>query len=250
MKKIKCIHFDLDSVLYIYTGFIDKAFTECVKVMIKRGLKAEFTEAKQKLRQIRDAEPNSHAHFNDLCYYFNKRYDSVIIASAVEKYWEIKNQMLVPVPGAKKTLDTLRKQGYKLTIVSNGIPVKQAGKLVKLGLDKYFYDPVNNYNIFAAIGKGKEKPSSYLFNRAAKATGYSFRESIMVGDRLWSDIYGANRLGMKTVLVKQGPHAEETIEKVYQRRKHNINISRKKFYELCQPDVTIKDLRELPRIIN
>lgn len=244
MIEVKCIHFDLDSVLYVYTDFIERAIRECTSEMIARGLNAGHDDAIAKLRQIRAKDPNSHQHFDELCYHFNKSYDKIIIASAIERYWEIKNTVIKPVFGAKTVLKTLRDAGYVLTIVTNGIPIKQAGKVVKLGLDKYFYNPENGkFNFFAGLENGK--PKAHLWNEAKKRTGIEHKDSVMVGDRLYSDIYGANRLKMKTILVRQGPHASETPEEVYRKK----GLKNRDFFRLCRPDAEVDDIREIPKII-
>ncbi|MCG2777094.1 MAG: hypothetical protein L6406_15595, partial [Desulfobacterales bacterium] len=87
-RKIECINFDLDSVLYIPSEFLETALRMSVKAMMQTGLKASLNEALQKLIEIRFLNSNAKNHFNELCFYFNKKYDPLIIAAGIEKYWD------------------------------------------------------------------------------------------------------------------------------------------------------------------
>ena len=89
-RKIECINFDLDSVLYIPSEFLETALRMSVKAMMQTGLKAGLDEALQKLIEIRFLNSNAKNHFNELCFYFNKKYDPLIIAAGIEKYWDCK----------------------------------------------------------------------------------------------------------------------------------------------------------------
>ncbi|MGM5482294.1 MAG: HAD-IIIA family hydrolase [Nanobdellota archaeon] len=248
---VKCIYFDLDSVLYIYTGFIDKAVFECSKEMVKRGLKANHNTALCKLKQIRAVDPNSPNHFDELCYHFNGCYDEVIIASGIEKYWELKTRLIKPVYGSKKLLKQLKDSGYMLTIITNGVPVKQAGKLVKMGIDSFFYNPHRNgksFNFYASLDKKKAKPKKYLWDLAKNDLNVGFSNSVMVGDRLFADIFGAKRLGMKTILLEQGPHAGEMPLEVYKEKKYELKkmgVTKDEFFKLTHPDFVIRDIRDI-----
>ncbi|MFH1448227.1 MAG: HAD-IIA family hydrolase [Candidatus Micrarchaeota archaeon] len=53
------------------------------------------------------------------------------------------------------------------------------------------------------------KPNSFLFEQALKELGTKAEETLVVGDRLETDIVGGNDLGMVTVLVLTGASTEE-----------------------------------------
>lgn len=48
------------------------------------------------------------------------------------------------------------------------------------------------------------KPEPYLFNRACLALGVSIDQAVMIGDNSSTDIQGADRLGMASILVDPG----------------------------------------------
>jgi len=80
----------------------------------------------------------------------------------------------------------------------------------------------------------------------------------MVGDRYLQDIFGAKRLGMTTVKVKQGAHAEEVIDEAfetYQRleAKHPFfskEHSPERVRSMMIPDYTIYHLKELEEVVD
>jgi putative hydrolase of the HAD superfamily len=46
---------------------------------------------------------------------------------------------------------------------------------------------------------GKRKPHPFIFQRALSELGVAADEALFVGDRLEADVFGASRVGMKTV---------------------------------------------------
>lgn len=260
-RNIECIHFDLDSVLYIPSEFLETSLLVSVKAMIETGLKATPAKALRKLEQIRSSDPNAKNHFDRLCLHFNKRYDPLIIAAGVEKYWDCKVGIMTSAPEAKQVLSALYDK-YPLVIITNGPPLKQAGKIVRLGLAHFFsrFDgerKVQEHHFYATAEKNRMKPHPYLWLKAQKDLKYSFSRAVMVGDRFWEDIFGAKRLGMVTVKISQGPHARKTMTESYRkasepeesmaffRKEH----TRKEIYDYMKPDYTIASLRKLGDVL-
>lgn len=61
------------------------------------------------------------------------------------------------------------------------------------------------------------KPSTKSYYRATKLMGTRIDNTVFVGDQLFTDVYGANRVGMMTYLVKP-IHPKEEIQIVLKRR--------------------------------
>ncbi|RED60305.1 HAD family hydrolase [Cohnella lupini] len=94
-------------------------------------------------------------------------------------------------------LDEL-KGSYKLLLLTNGSPDLQQEKLDGMpDLIPYFDSIVISGNF------GEGKPSSKLFEHALEQIGISANEGIMVGDKLTTDILGANRIGMTSVWINR-----------------------------------------------
>lgn len=65
------------------------------------------------------------------------------------------------------------------------------------------------------------KPFPKNYRKAAKLMGTCINNTIFVGDQLFTDVYGANRIGMLTYLVKP-IHPKEEIQIVLKRRLERI----------------------------
>ena len=259
--KIECIHFDLDSVLYMPSDFLETTLLMSIKAMIQIGLKARPEEALAVLNKIRSTDSNAKDHFDQLCYYFNKEHDPLIVAAGVEKYWDCKIGIMTSAPEANVALNALY-QKYPLTIVTNGPPIKQAGKIVRLGLSHFFskYDQqmnVEKHFFYATQEQNIQKPYPYLWEQAQKEIGFDFSRSVMVGDRYWQDMFGAKRLGMITVKVNQGNYSSETMEEAFKRgwraeeeypffsKQHTPE----EVLKLMKPDYTLDHLKDLEKVV-
>ena len=261
-NKIACIHFDLDSVLYVPADFLETALQMSVNAMIQAGLKAEQKTALSRLLKIRSLDSNAKDHFNQLCFYFNNAYDPIIIAAGVEKYWDCKISLMTSAPETNPILNSLCSK-YPLTIITNGPPIKQAGKIIRLSLNHFFSRYDNKMNLrkhyfYASDESKKRKPYPHLWLQAQKDMGFDFSQAIMVGDRYLQDIFGAKRLGMTTVKVNQGGHADEAIDEAFEA--YQLLINRHPFFSkehspeqvrsLMVPDYTISHLKELEGVVD
>lgn len=84
-------------------------------------------------------------------------------------------------------VDMLKKKGFKISLVSNG-----RKKRVEMFNRKLMVHAVHE-----AV-----KPMAKGFFEAVNAMGISPEETAVVGDQIFTDIYGGNRLNMFTILVK------------------------------------------------
>lgn len=95
-------------------------------------------------------------------------------------------------------LRTLRKEGYKLALVSNAasdLAIREA--LDRLGIARFFDAIIISSQV------GLRKPSSVVFMKALKALNVKPREAVFIGDSLKYDIAGANKLSIKTILISR-----------------------------------------------
>lgn len=99
-------------------------------------------------------------------------------------------------PDAEKCLRKLSKK-YKIGIIANQVFGSEE-RLAKIGLLKY----INL--VVASAEEGVAKPDLRIFEIALNKAGCKTEEAVMVGDRLDNDIVPANKIGMKTVWIKQG----------------------------------------------
>ena len=94
--------------------------------------------------------------------------------------------------GSIKVLEYLQ-QRYQLHIITNGFKETTITKMTVSGLNPYF----NNVIISEDVGYNKPHPS--VFQYAIDKAQAKVDESIMIGDSLEADIYGAKNFGMQAI---------------------------------------------------
>lgn len=112
--------------------------------------------------------------------------------------------------GVEDTIKQLHPK-YHLAIVSDGQTAYAVPELNADGLLAYF-DPVIVSGDF-----GYRKPDKRLFERALLAMKMEPSEVLFVGNDMYRDVYGAQRLGIKTVFFRsnQGTQEKEGVEPDY-----------------------------------
>jgi HAD superfamily hydrolase (TIGR01549 family) len=98
------------------------------------------------------------------------------------------------VPGL---LNALLEKGYKLGIITNGVPDLQREKLAGFELAHRFDFSV----VSGEIDCGKPDPG--IFHYAAMQMGVDVKDCVMVGDNPARDVAGAMACGMKSVFVSR-----------------------------------------------
>jgi HAD superfamily phosphatase (TIGR01668 family) len=89
-------------------------------------------------------------------------------------------------PRLKEWLASLREQGFRLCIVSNSTPDRGSRLAEELGIPA----------IWHAV-----KPRRRSFRRALEILELSPQEVAVIGDQIFTDVLGGNRLGLYTILV-------------------------------------------------
>ena len=129
-------------------------------------------------------------------------------------------------PHAIEVLTQLKNQ-YKLAIISNVLPTTTADVVHELLREAQLFD------FFDVIVVSSEveisKPNPRIFEIVLDELNVKPEEAVMIGNTISTDIFGGNRVGMKTVLIQIGQE--------YQRS------------EWENPDHTIHDLKALLELI-
>lgn len=95
-------------------------------------------------------------------------------------------------PDAHETLQYLQSK-YKLHLISNGFRESQEVKIKGTNLGDYFQHIIISEEI------GVNKPDKAIFEHALNITGAIKSESLMIGDSLEADVYGALNFGMDAI---------------------------------------------------
>ena len=131
--------------------------------------------------------------------------------------------------------EKLAKEGYKgiifdidNTLVPHGAPADERAKelfvrLKKLGfacclLSNNQLPRVEMFNKDVQVHfiENAHKPSTKNYRRAMELMGTDTDNTVFIGDQLFTDVYGANRTGIRTILVKP-IHPKEEIQIVLKR---------------------------------
>jgi len=95
-------------------------------------------------------------------------------------------------PHAHETLQYLQSK-YTLHLISNGFKESSEMKIGNTNIGGYFQHVVISENV------GVNKPDKAIFEHALQLAGAAKSESLMIGDSLEADVYGALNFGMDAI---------------------------------------------------
>lgn len=123
------------------------------------------------------------------------KFDIAVDGIQLEKeYREILDNNYRLIEGAKEMLISLRNQGYSIIAATNGVKSTQIKRLRGSEIIDLFDD------IFVSEDIGFSKPNVNFFKHIFENhPQINSSNSVMIGDRLESDILGANRVKMQNI---------------------------------------------------
>lgn len=225
--------FDIDDTLYSTTAFAEKARRSAVEAMVDAGLDLDQMLVRRELREVvAEFRSNYASHFDRLLdrlgrVHIGDRNPAVVIAAGVVAYHRTKESDMEVLPDARALLDVLRTAGVRTGVLSDGLQLKQAEKLVRLDVLPYFDPP----SIFFSDQLGISKPNPKIFTKACEALGAAPERVLYIGDRDTHDVGPACEAGLKTVLYRGagGKYVEAK--------------------PACTPDHDVSDLRDLVPVL-
>lgn len=122
--------------------------------------------------------------------HFGLEIDGQKIMNEYRSYFGEAHQLL---PGVEDTLKFAKKQGYKLTVLSNGEKFMQNHRLELAGVKKYFDLIVTSEEAHYS------KPNVHAFDYFFSRTEIGPNDTVFFGDGLQSDILGAERYGFDSI---------------------------------------------------
>ena len=176
LANIKWIFFDIGSTLVdesvAYQNRIERTIA---------GTKVTYDDFYNKMVEISKYNQNA----------YNKTVEEYSLKKA---FWNSEDEFVYPE--AESCLIELSKH-YKIGIIANQ-NLGSEERLERLGLLKYID------LVIASAEEGVAKPDLRIFQIALDRANCKPKEAVMVGDRIDNDIVPANKIGMKTVWIKQG----------------------------------------------
>lgn len=201
MQDIQHIFFDLDHTLWDFDTNSEKAFEVIFQDLFPDLSVADFlrhyipiNQACWKLYQV-DKITHETLRYERLKQSFDALKVSVSndqIDYISEVYIELLPEFNQVFEHTHETLTYLQ-QRYKLHIITNGFAEVQFKKMTRSNLLSYFK------TITHSEGAGAKKPHPAIFAHALSQAQARKEHSVMVGDSLEADVFGATDFGMKAI---------------------------------------------------
>ncbi|MEY2741791.1 MAG: hypothetical protein RIS21_159, partial [Planctomycetota bacterium] len=176
---LRAIFFDVDDTLFSTTSFAERAREAAVEAMLSMGVRASRETVLAELQEVvREFSSNYEHHFDKLLSRLPVDATAglsaqLVVAAAVIAYHETKFRDLVAYDDVTEVMRLLWRSGLTLGIITSGLTVKQAEKIVRLRVHR-FIDPKAVF-ISDAIGIGKPNPK--LYRRAVDRLGLAPSEA-------------------------------------------------------------------------
>lgn len=232
MRRLQAILFDIDDTLFSTTEFARKARRNAVRAMIQAGLDVPEEVVLRELDEVlAEFSSNYEHHFDKLIQRLRPSClkglnSALIVAAGVAAYHDTKFRELAPFDDVFPLFNDLKRAGMRLGVVTHGWTVKQAEKLVRLGLVTYL-DP---RAVFISDQIGISKPNPKLYATALADLGLPANEVMYVGDSPEHDIAPPQSIGMITVWARRAA-------------RHGLDGTG------IAPDYTVEDFEELRGIL-
>jgi len=129
------------------------------------------------------------------------------LAEGIAKRWW-SNACVELYPNVKETLKKLKEEGLKIGVVTNGFQSDIDEILARTCLSNFFDVTVG------VDAVGKPKPSEEIFLYALKKLRFSAKETLFVGDNPETDYVGAEKAGLKALLIDRDNKMCRRIRKI------------------------------------
>jgi len=213
---IRAIIFDLDDTLYDEMQFVRGGF-EAVSSYASKNANVNQNVVYQLLLDV--LEKHGRGQTFDIALKKLGLYNKNLIPKLVKVYRTHKPKLSL-YSEVRTVLSTLRKQGYKLGLITDGNVEVQRNKVEALKI-KDFFDCI----IFSdEYGIEKQKPNPFPYQKALKELKASARETIYVGDNPYKDFVSAKKLGIHTIRIMRGQYKNVTLNKEFEAEYQIINL--------------------------
>lgn len=147
-----------------------------------------------------------------------------IILRIIEHVRKEVNKRIQLIDGVLEVMSYLKSKDLKIGVLSNGIFVDQASKLIKLKVDN-FVDYLVTSDMYAT-----DKPDPKIFKYLLNKMSVSPNQTLMIGDDLLADIKGSHDIGIRTIYLIDGE-------------------SRNVYPKLVKPDYIENNYRDILRLV-
>lgn len=188
LDGIKVVIFDLDDTLYSEKEYVRSGYHEIAKTLtnidsVEVKLWCFFEQKKSAIDELLISENCFSDDLKNKCLeVYRNQEPNIHLYSGVE-------EMLIK----------LRKQGFKLGIITDGRPDGQRAKIKALGIEKYF-DRIILTDELGGIEYRKPNQKSFILMK--EYFGFNYEDMCYIGDNILKDFNGPSILNMKIVYFK------------------------------------------------
>jgi putative hydrolase of the HAD superfamily len=202
---LRAVLFDIDDTLFSTTRFAKAARANAVHAMVETGLDLPEEVVLKELEEVlAEFSSNYDHHYDQLLRRLRpKALESVnpalIVAAGIAAYHDTKFRELKPFDDVIPLLSALRSAGVITGIVTHGWTIKQAEKIVRLGLVPH----LDRRAVFISEQLGISKPNPKIYALALRDLGLQPAQAMYVGDSPSHDVTPPKSLGMKAVWAQR-----------------------------------------------
>ncbi len=199
----RAIIFDTDNTLYAYDA-PHRAATTAAEDKAARllgvdgeSVRRAFAQARGEVKQRLGRTASSHSrllYFQRAIELLGRKTQLVITLDLEQTYWRTFLAHCELFPGVREFLLGLRRAGIHTAIITDLTSQIQFRKIIYFGLDDCF-----DY-VVTSEEAGADKPAEAPFRLAMEKLGIEAERIWMVGDDVVSDVGGARRFGIATLL--------------------------------------------------
>jgi HAD superfamily hydrolase (TIGR01662 family) len=243
LRKFSLVLFDLGSTLLYFDGDLPELVQQADRLLFLALRQLGYRlEADRFIPAFRDA---LRAYFNqrdvDFLEYTVKQVLRLNLAAAgyadvpeahlkiaLREMYRVTQAHWLLEPDALATLAELKRQGYRLGLISNAADGEDLRALVDgNGLTPWFEQ------ILVSAEVGYRKPHPHIFHLALDFFETAPSQAVMVGDKLGSDVLGAQNAGIASVwLTRRASRSDNLVHE-----------------DTIQPDAMIASLADLPGVL-
>ncbi|WP_042161888.1 HAD family hydrolase [Paenibacillus gorillae] len=182
----------------LYESYETFPFTKMIGINPFEGLWANFREGEQEeFRKLEQLAPSYRREAWTRGLKSLGVDDAELGAKLAEQFPAERRKRPIVYEETFRVLDALKGK-YKLLLLTNGSPDLQREKLAGVPELVPYFDHII---ISGEFGEGK--PATSIFHHALERLGIETEHGIMVGDKLTTDILGANTVGMTSVWINR-----------------------------------------------
>jgi len=201
MKNIKHIFFDLDHTLWDFEANSKKAYE---KTFLDYDIQIDLQQFLEKYipinhhywklyREEKITKSNlRYGRLKDAFDQINYSISDTLIDAIADEYISNLPKFNQLFDGTIRLLEYLKPK-YQMHIITNGFKEIQQEKIEKSGLAPYFEALITSESV------GVKKPNPKVFHHALDYTKAKTYQSVMIGDNLEADVYGAKNVGMQAI---------------------------------------------------